>query len=59
MTIYKFEDLEIWQDARELCKLVFDFTSTGPFCNDFKFRDQIKAAAGSVMDNIASPVKYY
>ncbi|MBX2921082.1 MAG: four helix bundle protein [Chitinophagaceae bacterium] len=23
------------------------------FANDFRFRDQVKAAAGSVMDNIA------
>jgi four helix bundle protein len=53
MSIKRFEDLEIWQDARELCKLVFSVTSTGPFSNDFKFRDQMKAASGSAMDNIA------
>jgi four helix bundle protein len=53
MSIKRFEDLEIWQDARELCKLVFSVTSTGPFSSDFKFRDQMKAASGSTMDNIA------
>jgi four helix bundle protein len=53
MRITKFEDLEIWQLARELYKLVFKITSEIPFCNDFKFRDQIRASSGSVSDNIA------
>ena len=53
MNIKRFEDLEIWQEARILCKIIFKITSVGPFCSDFRFRDQIKAASGSVMDNIA------
>ena len=53
MKIERFEDLEIWQEARELCKRVFEITSVSPFFNDFKFRDQIRAASGSIMDNIA------
>ncbi|MDD3685577.1 MAG: four helix bundle protein [Bacteroidales bacterium] len=53
MTINTFEELEIWQLARELCKLVKKITDNPPFCNDFKFRDQIRASSGSVMDNIA------
>lgn len=53
MSIRRFEDLEIWQEARVLCKKVFEITSNGPFSVDFKFRDQIRAAAGSAMDNIA------
>ena len=53
MKVTRFEDLEIWQEARELCKNVYEITSLGPFCNDFKFRDQIRASAGSAMDNIA------
>jgi len=53
MNIKRFEDLEIWQEARELCKIVYEITSTGPFSNDFKFRDQIRSSAGSTMDNIA------
>ncbi|MBT3422135.1 MAG: four helix bundle protein [Bacteroidetes bacterium] len=51
MNIVRFEDLEIWQEARKLCKIVFSLTSKNPFCNDFKFRDQIRSSAGSVMDN--------
>jgi four helix bundle protein len=53
MTINTFEELEIWQLARELCKLVKKITDNTPFINDFKFRDQIRASSGSVMDNIA------
>jgi len=51
--ISNFEDLEIWKAARELCKLVYEITSNEPFNIDFKFRDQIRASAGSIMDNIA------
>lgn len=57
MNISRFEDLEIWQLARELCKTVFRLTSVDPYHSDFKFRDQIRASSGSVMDNIACPVK--
>jgi four helix bundle protein len=53
MTVKRFEDLEIWQEARDLCRIVYEISSTGPFSNDFKFRDQIRASAGSVMDNIS------
>jgi four helix bundle protein len=52
-TINRFEDLKVWQSARELSKDIFVLTSRQPFSNDFRFRDQIRAAAGSVMDNIA------
>ena len=53
MVVKRFEDLEIWQEARELCKIVNEITSSGPFSLDFKFRDQIRASSGSSMDNIA------
>ncbi len=53
MKIERFEDLEIWQEARELCKRVFEITMVNPFCSDFKFRDQIRSSSGSIMDNIA------
>ena len=46
MKFEKFEDLPVWQKARELCKRVFEVTSVEPFKNDYKFRDQIKASSG-------------
>jgi len=53
MKVERFEDLEIWQESRKIAKRVFEITSVEPFHSDFKFRDQIKASSGSVMDNIA------
>jgi len=53
MTIEKFEDLEIWQLAKELCKFVYEITEKEPFCKDFTLRNQIRSSSGSVMDNIA------
>jgi four helix bundle protein len=53
MKVTRFEDLETWQLARELYKLVFKITSQRPFCDDFRFRDQMRASSGSVSDNIA------
>jgi four helix bundle protein len=52
-TVTRFEDLEIWQLARELHKYVFRITSEAPFCRDFGLRNQIRDSSGSVMDNIA------
>ena len=52
-TFKRFEDIEAWQLARELCKLVYKVTSKGEFAKDFGFRNQIRDAAGSSMDNIA------
>ncbi|UBM62471.1 four helix bundle protein [Candidatus Sulfidibacterium hydrothermale] len=53
MKINNFEDLEVWQEARKLAKFVFQITSKEPFVKDYRFRDQIRAAAGSIMDNLA------
>ncbi|MDX2049425.1 MAG: four helix bundle protein [Chitinophagaceae bacterium] len=52
-TITRFEDLEIWQEARRLSLLMFELTKNEFFARDFKFRDQVRSSAGSVMDNIA------
>jgi len=49
----KFEDLAIFQMATDLCKRVYAITREGEFKYDSRFVQQIRAAAGSVMDNIA------
>ena len=53
MKVTRFEDLEIWREAREICKIIYDITSIGPYNQDYRFRDQVRASAGSIMDNIA------
>lgn len=52
-TIYKFEDLEIWQLARKIYKNVSTITEGMRKTHDYRFAEQMKAAAGSIMDNIA------
>ena len=52
-TINKFEDLEIWQLAREICKDVWFLFETTSLGNDFKLKNQMNGSSGSVMDNIA------
>ncbi len=51
--IQKFEDLSIFQKARDLCKEVYAITKDGEFHKDSRFVQQIHASVGSVMDNIA------
>lgn len=52
-TIHRFEEIEAWQTARQLTKIVYDLTASGPFARDFGLRDQMRRAAVSVMSNIA------
>jgi four helix bundle protein len=52
-TIRRFEDLECWQKARRLANAIYDLTEEPRFAKDYKLRDQIQSAAGSVMHNIA------
>ena len=53
MKISRFEELEIWQIARELYRLVLKVSSREPFCKDYRLRDQMRASSGSISDNIA------
>ncbi len=52
-TIRRFEDLEIWKQARILYKEILKVVKKIRDRHDFRFADQMKAAAGSIMDNIA------
>lgn len=52
-TIQCFEDLEIWQSAREFSKFIYEITCNEYFDKDYRFKSQIRSSAGSVMDNIA------
>lgn len=52
-TIRKFEDLEIWQEARRLSNEIKEIALNSDLKSDYKLRDQIKGSSGSIMDNIA------
>ena len=52
-TVNNFEDLEIWQMAREICRKIHEYTQRENFRRDFSLVDQMKRSSGSIMDNIA------
>jgi len=52
--ITRFEDLECWQEARKLVRMVYQSVrENGAFQRDLRFAGQITAAAVSIMNNIA------
>ena len=51
--VQRFEDLEIWQLARTLYRKISNLAEKIKKNHDYRFADQMKAAAGSIMDNIA------
>ncbi|HEX6848602.1 MAG TPA: four helix bundle protein [Chitinophagaceae bacterium] len=52
-TVHRFEDLEIWQLARILYNKISKLAQKIRRNHDYRFADQMKGAAGSIMDNIA------
>lgn len=53
MTIKKFEEIEAWQLARELCALVKRYTEKEAFSRDWELRRQLRNSSGSAVDCIA------
>ena len=54
MKITRFEDIDAWQEARKLVKMVYDMIEKSPkFRKDFRLVNQIQNAAVSAMSNIA------
>jgi four helix bundle protein len=54
MTVDRFEDLRIWQDARIQANAIYDLFGEDSLAkHDFVFRDQLVRCAISVMNNIA------
>jgi four helix bundle protein len=53
-TAQTFEELWIWQQARELVRDIYpDFGEGTPAGRDFGFRDQVRRSGVSIMNNIA------
>jgi len=52
--INRFEDIQAWQEARELVRLVYEaINGDDRFRKDFRLTNQMQGAAVSVMSNIA------
>ena len=51
--VSQFEDLEIWQLARQQANTLWEIYNNGSFAKDFELRNQLCRSSGSVMDNIA------
>lgn len=52
MKVNNFEDLECWQEARGLTRVVYEHTKSSEFSKDFRLCGQITGAAISIMNNI-------
>jgi len=52
-TFKRFEEIQIWQKARELTSKVYRLSCFGEFSTDFGLRDQMRRASVSIMANIA------
>jgi four helix bundle protein len=48
-----FEDLESWQQARQIVRKIYDLTRAQELCRDFGLCTQLQRAAVSIMSNIA------
>lgn len=54
MKITRFEEIEAWQEARKLVKMVYEvITKNEKFGKDFRLVNQMQSAAVSSMSNIA------
>lgn len=51
--IEKFEDLKVWQKAREVNLQIYKLSNKGTFSKDFGLRDQVRRASVSTLSNIA------
>ncbi len=53
MKAQEFEELNVYQRARELTNRIYELTRDGAFARDFGLVDQIRRASVSIMSNIA------
>jgi four helix bundle protein len=49
----KFQELRVWQIAKEIAVKIYRLTDSKSFSKDFGLRDQIQRAAISIASNIA------
>jgi len=49
----KFQELKVWQRAKDLAVYLYKLTGEGTFAKDYSLRDQIRRAGVSIPSNIA------
>lgn len=49
----RFEDLEVWKNARKLANTIYRLTRKSLLSRDFGLRDQMQRSAVSVLSNVA------
>lgn len=52
-TVLRFEELKVWQEAKQLVKAIYAICIQGKLFKDFGLRDQMQRAAVSIMSNVA------
>jgi four helix bundle protein len=52
-TIKQFEDIQSWQKAREVCKILGDLIDQERFKKNYRLIGQVEGSSGSIMDNIS------
>ena len=59
MATYKsFTDLPVWKEAVDFAADIYKFCETGKLKTDYRMKDQLRAAASSISNNIAEGFEY-
>ena len=53
MYVFSFEKLEVWLEAKEFSKMIYDITSNFPDTEKFGLTSQLRRASISIASNIA------
>ena len=56
--IESFEELDIWKEVVKIAVRIYKITSEGKMEKDFRAKDQLRAAAISISNNIAEGFEY-
>ena len=58
MAYQTFQELPIWQESVRLAAQIYRYFESSELKRDFRMRDQVRAAAVSVVSNIAEGFEY-
>lgn len=58
-TYNSFTELPLWKDAVEFAADIYKFCEIGALKTDYRMKDQLRAAASSISNNIAEGFEYH